>query len=69
MLNGTKHFITNGPSADVYSIMALTDKEKRGRGGITAFIIGYLGRRSDTLYTIPIMNRRCILPGGMEVAA
>ena len=36
---------------------------------INAFIIGYLGRRSDTLYTIPIMNRRCILPGGMEVAA
>ena len=39
VINGTKHFITNGPSADVYSIMALTDKEKRARGGITAFIV------------------------------
>ena len=28
-----------------------------------------LGRRNDTLYTIPILNDRCILPGGMEVAA
>jgi len=26
-------------------------------------------RRSDTLYTIPIMDDRCILPDGTEVAA
>lgn len=39
VINGTKHFITNGPNADVYTVMALTDKEKRGRGGITAFIV------------------------------
>lgn len=36
---------------------------------VNAFILGYLGRRSDTLYTIPIMNDRCILPDGTEVAA
>jgi predicted phosphodiesterase len=36
---------------------------------VNAFIIGYLGRRSDTLYTIPIMDGRCILPDGTEVAA
>jgi hypothetical protein len=36
---------------------------------INAFILGYLGRRSDTLYTIPIMDKRCILPDGTEVAA
>ena len=36
---------------------------------INAFILGYLGRRSDTLYTIPIMDNRCILPDGSEVAA
>jgi len=36
---------------------------------INAFILGYLGRRSDTLYTIPIMDGRCILPDGTEVAA
>lgn len=32
-----------------------------------AFIIGYLGRRSDSLYTVPIMHDRCILPDGREV--
>lgn len=36
---------------------------------VNAFILGYLGRRSDTLYTIPIMNDRCILPDGSEVIA
>jgi predicted phosphodiesterase len=36
---------------------------------VNAFILGYLGRRSDTLYTIPILDNRCILPDGAEVAA
>jgi len=36
---------------------------------VNAFILGYLGRRSDTLYTIPIMGNRCILPDGTEVRA
>ncbi len=36
---------------------------------VNAFILGYLGRRSDTLYTIPIVDDRCILPDGAEVAA
>jgi acyl-CoA dehydrogenase len=39
VINGTKHFITNGPSADVFTVMALTDREKRARGGITAFVV------------------------------
>jgi hypothetical protein len=36
---------------------------------VNGFILGYLGRRSDTLYTIPIMDSRCILPDGSEVMA
>jgi len=36
---------------------------------VNAFVLGYLGRRSDTLYTIPIMDSRCILPDGTEVVA
>lgn len=36
---------------------------------VNAFVIGYLGRRSDTLYTVPIIEGRCVLPNGMEVAA
>ena len=36
---------------------------------VNAFILGYLGRRSDTLYTIPVLDGRCILPDGSEVRA
>ena len=36
---------------------------------VNAFILGYLGRRSDTLYTVPVTGDRCILPDGMEVRA
>ena len=39
VLNGVKHFITNGPIADLVITMAVTDKEKRTAGGITAFIV------------------------------
>ena len=35
---------------------------------VNAFLLGYLGRRSDTLYTIPIIDDRCILPDGTEVS-
>jgi len=38
VLNGSKIFITNGGKADVYIIMAMTDKSK-GTKGITAFIV------------------------------
>lgn len=36
---------------------------------VNAFVLGYLGRRSDTLYTVPIIKDRCILPDGVEVKA
>lgn len=38
ILNGTKHFITNAPEADVFTVMAVTDKSK-GPKGITSFIV------------------------------
>ena len=34
---------------------------------VNAFVIGYLGRKDDTAYTIPIVNKRCILPDGTEI--
>jgi alkylation response protein AidB-like acyl-CoA dehydrogenase len=37
VLNGLKHYITNGPYADYAIVFALNDKEKRGAGGITCF--------------------------------
>src|SRR5512136_1538976 len=38
LLNGLKHFITNGDVADVSTVMAVTDKTK-GPRGVTAFIV------------------------------
>lgn len=38
VLNGVKHFITNGPVADVITVMAVTDPS-RGARGISAFIV------------------------------
>ena len=39
ILNGTKHFITNGADADFALVFAVTDPEKRAAGGITAFVV------------------------------
>ncbi|MDA8351598.1 MAG: acyl-CoA dehydrogenase family protein [Firmicutes bacterium] len=38
ILNGMKHFITNGPEADVITVMAVTDPTK-GAKGITSFLV------------------------------
>jgi alkylation response protein AidB-like acyl-CoA dehydrogenase len=38
ILNGTKQWITNGGEADLYSVIAITDRTKGGRGA-TAFIL------------------------------
>ncbi|MFH1135544.1 MAG: acyl-CoA dehydrogenase family protein [Pseudomonadota bacterium] len=39
VINGRKHFITNGDIADLATVIALTDKQKRTKGGITAFAV------------------------------
>jgi len=39
IINGMKHFISDGDIADYAIVMALTDKEKRARGGITLFLV------------------------------
>lgn len=38
ILNGTKHYITNGSIANVFTVMAVTDPDK-GAKGITSFIV------------------------------
>jgi len=38
VINGTKQFITNGGEAEIYTIIALTDKEKGPRGA-SAFLV------------------------------
>lgn len=39
IINGTKHFITNGKHADFALVFAANDLEKKAQGGITAFIV------------------------------
>ena len=39
VLNGRKHFITGGEEADFALVFAVTDPEKRAKGGITAFLV------------------------------
>ena len=39
ILNGTKRYITNAPSADIFTLMARTDPETSGAEGVTAFIV------------------------------
>ena len=37
VLNGHKHFITNGSIANLATVFAVTDKQKRARGGLQRF--------------------------------
>ncbi|MDP1931222.1 MAG: acyl-CoA dehydrogenase family protein [Gammaproteobacteria bacterium] len=39
ILNGTKRYITNGPIADTFNVMARTNPEIKGARGISAFIV------------------------------
>lgn len=39
IINGKKNWITNGSIADVFTVLARTDKEDKSKGGITAFIV------------------------------
>lgn len=54
VLNGLKHFITNGGDADVYTVVAMTNKSKGARGA-SAFIVdkgtpGFtFGKKEDKL--------------------
>jgi acyl-CoA dehydrogenase len=72
-MNGTKHFITNGPIADVYTVFALTDKDKGAKGGITAFLVERdfpgltVGKKDKKMglrgsYTSQVIFEDCIIP-------
>jgi alkylation response protein AidB-like acyl-CoA dehydrogenase len=39
VINGHKHYITNGVDADFAIVFAVTDASKRAAGGITAFVV------------------------------
>ena len=53
VLDGTKHYISGAHKADVVMVIAVNDAAKRGRGGITAFLVergtpGFNVTRVDT---------------------
>jgi butyryl-CoA dehydrogenase len=72
VLNGTKQFITNGGEANIYTVIALTDKSKGARGA-SAFIVekgteGFsfgkkekkMGIRASS--TRELVFRNCVVP-------
>ena len=74
LLNGTKQFITNGGEAEIYTIIALTDKNKGARGasaiivekGTPGFTFGKkekkMGIRSSA--TRELVFKNCLVPEG-----
>lgn len=72
-INGMKHFITNGPIADVVTVFAVTNKEKGAKGGITAFLVeknfpGFIVGKTDKKmglrgsYTCQLFFEDCEVP-------
>jgi len=77
LLNGTKQFITNGGEAEIYTIIALTDKAKGARGA-SAFLVekdtpGFtfgkkekkMGIRASS--TRELVFKNCLIPEGNMV--
>lgn len=73
VLNGRKCFITNGDIADVATVFAVTDPQKRAKGGITAFIVEktfpgfYVGTIEKKMglrgsHTAELIFEDCIVP-------
>ncbi|HEX7064451.1 MAG TPA: acyl-CoA dehydrogenase family protein [Bacillales bacterium] len=53
VLNGEKTFITGGNEADFVMVMAVTDKEKKGHGGVTCFLVDRdMGWKSEYIDTM-----------------
>lgn len=74
VLNGTKQWITNGGEADIYTIVACTDKSKGARG-FSAFIVekdtpGFsFGKKEDKMgirasCTVELVFEDCRIPKG-----
>lgn len=82
VLNGTKRYITNAPEAGVFTVMARTDPEVKGAGGISAFLVEAgtpglnLGKRDIKMgqkgaHTCDVIFENCRVPaenliGGQE---
>jgi acyl-CoA dehydrogenase len=59
VVNGRKHFITNGSVADMATVFCLTDKAKRAKGGITAFVV----EKTDPGFSVGTIERKMGMRG------
>lgn len=82
LVNGTKRFITNAPQAGIFTLMARTNPEDKGAGGISAFIVEAgtpgisFGKRDKKMgqkgaHTCDVIFENCRVPaanliGGVE---
>ena len=78
-LEGRKHYISGGGSADFVLLLAVTDPEKRARGGVTAFLVdrgtnGFtVTREEDTIGSVvklaELTFEACIVPDSAVLGA
>ena len=80
VLNGTKRFITNAPEASLFTVMARTDPENKGAGGISAFLVeapnpglklGKLDRKMGQrgAHTCDVIFEDCFIPADALLGA
>jgi len=80
VLDGTKHYISRGDVAQVFTVFAANDRSARSKGGITAFVVerGTPGFRvariqdsmgSDVVKQVELVFEGCRVPVGNVVGA
>jgi (R)-benzylsuccinyl-CoA dehydrogenase len=71
VIDGTKSWISNANSVDFFIVIAVTDREKRARGGMTAFLVDQgtegleVGRHYSTMgepTPFEMVFRECFVP-------
>ncbi|AOW13886.1 acyl-CoA dehydrogenase [Hydrogenophaga crassostreae] len=78
VVNGTKRFITNAPTADIFTLMARTDPADKGASGVSAFIveaktpglsIGKIDKKMGQrgAHTADVIFENCRVPAGQLI--
>ncbi|HET6828671.1 MAG TPA: acyl-CoA dehydrogenase family protein [Ramlibacter sp.] len=78
VVNGTKRFITNAPQAGLFTLMARTNPEDKGAGGVSAFIVERgtpgitIGKRDKKMgqrgaHTADVIFENCRVPASQII--